>query len=199
MKNGFLVIIFSKTIRLLAKFNLVEYFKWVFVKISTSKSEKNRIKVSNIAIDVFIVTKYLFLIIIWIFHINKIITTTIIIYLIIMNLFTYFYYHTWKVDDEISVEKYHRRLISLMTASLFSVLGYAYLYAVPFKYMLSWSTHNVGFDAFIFSLANSFFVDYINVKATSPFSIGLSYSQLVSTFVFVTVILSTSLAQNIDD
>ncbi|MEG0237556.1 hypothetical protein, partial [Cetobacterium sp.] len=54
----------------------------------------------------------------------------LVIYLIISNIFTYFYYHVWEKKEGTCRERDQRRFISLILSILYSNICFGYLYKV---------------------------------------------------------------------
>ena len=88
---GFIYILVSILVKVLCVLNLVEWFKLVFYKICRLFQKGISCRAAkNWAIDIFIVLKFIFLFVAIKMHPNPIIVK-VVVYLLLMNVFTYFY------------------------------------------------------------------------------------------------------------
>jgi hypothetical protein len=108
-------LLFEIIIYILHHLNLVELFKVIANKLAC-KEEDNK-KYESIAIDIFIVFKYMYIYLIWLNDWSHNLIIYSVYYLIFMNVFTYFNHHVWdlKINDKkpMSLERERRRFISL--------------------------------------------------------------------------------------
>lgn len=195
MKNGLLYPLINFFITNLKYFNLVELYKLLLVKIFSSS---NKLTVNRIAIDSFIILKWIFVIILMKYQFNSCILTGIIWYLLYSNLYTYFYYHIWfndKVNDQYNTpERIRRRFINLLTSIGFSNLCFAYLYRFPYLTNFEWSEKiPLTTKALWFSFANSLTASYEFVKPLNKNGVDLTITQLIISFIFLTMILGNSI------
>lgn len=195
MTNGLLYPIMDFTIRNLKYFNLVELYKLLLVNIF---SKKNKLSVSRFAIDSFIILKWAFLIIMLKFQISNCFLTAFIWYLLYSNLYTYFYYHIWFNDtanDQYNTpERIRRRFINLLTSIGFSNICFAYLYRFPYLTNFEWSEKiPLTTKAIWFSFANSLTANYEFVKPIDKIGVDLTITQLIISFIFLTMILGNSI------
>lgn len=194
MDHGFIYPIVKFTIKCLSKLNLVELFKWVVGKITSDPDKRRSFK--RFAVDVFVVLKWLFVLGLWLFHLNHPVLTFVVWYLIVTNLFTYFYYHVW--DDEafnisaLDADRVRRRLVTLLLAFAYSNVCFAYLYRIPYVQHLTWGVGGKAVRAFWFSISSSLAANYGAVSPADDFSNSVVMIQLMITFIFVTLILSKS-------
>ena len=128
MKNGFIYPFVRSLINCFYVFNLVELWKKFYVMIKGANKE-NLIETYNEAIDLFIFFKYSFLIYLYI-EVDSKKYIYLVIYLIISNIFTYFYYHIWEKKEGVCRERDQRRFISLILSILYSNICFGYLYKV---------------------------------------------------------------------
>jgi len=201
MKNGFLFPVFDILLRAIKYLNLVELFKCVAAKIARRRKadQQRTISSQRLAVDVFVVLKWLFVGIAW--HLGAGGTVFVILtwYLIITNLSTYFTYHLWQgeplgeVDSDLTRVK--RRVILLLSSIGFSDFCFAYLFKIPYHQELSWGTPATLQDlrALLFSFSNSLAANYETVKPVTDLGNLVAMIQLAVTFVFVAVLLSNSL------
>ncbi|MGQ4669242.1 hypothetical protein ACUIJ5_00245 [Bacillus toyonensis] len=140
--NGFIYPIVNKIISFIYYINIVELIKWITIRFtlfinkgsSDSKYVERKIRrARNIAIDIFIVLKFLFIGIIWCGKIDNIFLTPIIIYLLFMNSFVYFYYHIWEEGairgEFATLHRVRRKFISLFQ----SVFFYGFIIRISFS------------------------------------------------------------------
>lgn len=123
-------------------------------------------------------------------------------YLLFFNLFSYFYYHAWGSDypaPQLSpVEsrwRDRRRLVSFLQAVLFSLLGFAYLYAFQAQSHLQWPTEPGRLDAVYLSVSNSFTLTYEGFQPSDQVGRGLLLAQVLNMFVFVAVLIGNAVPE----
>ena len=198
MKNGLLYPIINFLITNLKYFNLVEIFKILLVKIF---SKFDKLSINRIAIDTFIILKWIFLILLLKFQINNCIITIIVWYLLYSNLYTYFYYHIWfndtANDQHNTPIRIRRRFINLLTSIGFSNICFAYLYRFPYLQDFDWSEKiPLTTKALWFSFANSLTASYEFVKPINKDGVDLTITQLIISFIFLTMILGNSIPKS---
>jgi hypothetical protein len=198
MQNGFLYEIIVKIIVALNYLNLVELFKCVARRLTTV--EENKKASINIAIDIFIVMKWVLIIIFWANQWSEYWYSFVAFYLIAFNLHTYFYYHIWEdraiTNVQISIERVKRRFVNLILAIAFSTVCYAYLYAVCFRDQFTWAYGvSTNIAAIQYSMANIFGGSNDIVKPNTDIGEMILISQLIVTFLFITIIMSRSIPQ----
>jgi len=200
MKNGFIYQLIDTIINSLRYFNLVELFKLIALKLNPDKEniEKRLIYLRN-SVDIFIVFKWLFIIIIWTYKVNNLIVLLIVWYLIISNLFTYFYYHSWKdeilIDNNFDVHRIKRRFLHLMLSIFYSIFSFSYLFNIPYRAEFSWNNDYSSLNTFWFSLSNSFSASYDKIKPISNIGYTITMIELVISFIFITIVISNSIPQ----
>ena len=195
MDHGIFLPIFEWWIGFLNKINCVEWFKNSATKIFKTNDTR---KVKRISIDVFILLKYLFLILLWVTGINNSIITFIIIYLLFMNFHTYFYYHLWDdraiSDRQVSIGRVKGRFITFTLAFIYNIISYGYLYAIPFQPKFEWTADfPINTAAISMSFSKTVGGSFEYVKPLTDVGLILSASQIIVTFLFVAVLLSKSL------
>ena len=118
-RYGFIYRIVKTILFVLDYVNLVELFKYTFGKFNNDHSNLEREKTfQRIGIDVFICVKWLFIIILWYFNLHSKVTTFIVWYLVIANLFSYFYNHIW-TDVALNTENFTKDRILYHQAKLY--------------------------------------------------------------------------------
>lgn len=201
-ENGFLYPIYKQSIELLKRGNAVEYYKKLVVYIGKKKGQISKAETDRnerIGTDIFIVSKWLLIILFWIFNFKGPCTLVITWYLIGTNIYTYFYYHIWS-DSSLNKKRdwdaIKRRFFNLLLAISFSEFCFAYLYTHHYLSQFNYSTEsNYVVQSFWFSISNSLAANYDNVKIVTPLGYSITMIQLVITFAFVTIILGNSIPQ----
>mgnify|MGYP001224350217 CR=1 FL=1 len=190
MNNGFIYVGTDKLISILKWLNIIELIKIIVWKASKASTSKRN---CNIAIDVFIISKYVLVLLLWAKCVNNICATSIVVYLILSNIFVYFYYHIWKsrISDQ---DHAKRKFINLITSIAFMIICYGYLYCIPFASQFKWTLidGHVWFAATRLSISNSFTLS-AEVAPITLFSQTLVLSQQVISFGFIAIILSQSI------
>jgi hypothetical protein len=201
MKNGILYTFFKLIFDNFRFLTIVEFFKFIAKKINPKKNNvESKLSYSRNAVDIFILLKWMFILIIAKFSFSNNFITVFVWYLLITNIYSYFYYHIWS-DEALNTESFEkdrirRRFLNLMLAVGFSNLCFAYLYKLPYQVDFDWSNNNITFlKAIWYSLSNSFGGNYDAVKPINDFSNSVSMIQLITTFIFITIILGKSIPQ----
>ena len=201
MRNGFLYTLVNKLINILFYLNLVELFKLISLKLSPSDCEAvTKATFTRTSVDIFIIFKWTYVITLCSFNIHNSVNIVIVWYLLITNLYTYFYYHTWSskilMDKHFDVNRIKRRFTNLILAISFSILGFAYLYLKPYSSDFKWTEIVPSFKhAIMFSLSNSLTASYDKVKPLTELGYSISMIQLIMMFTFLTIIISGSIPQ----
>ena len=195
--NGPLYQVFDVTIRSIQFLSPVEWKKKAVLKVWPGKGPDDKRRIANLAIDLFIVLKWLFLLTIWTFNITNWFVVSMAVLLLIMNLHTYFWYHLWAVDRGVVIPspefRERRRFMNLIFAIAYSMALYAYLYQRVLMMDFAWPQNLAPvISALVFSIGNAltgFSGDLKPISATAHLVVS---SQLVMTFVFVAMLLSNS-------
>lgn len=200
MKNGFIYPLTDKLISLLCSLNLVEHVKtlafWLVSKISKRPlSEDEEISARGIAIDCFIIAKWLFVGWAIASGATQQWVAVVVWYLIASNLFTYFYYHVWKSGfaQRNDIGSQRRRYVSFLLSIGFYLACYAYLYQYQYTQHISWPGGVVDTtNAFYLSIANAFTLTYGGFSPLSQTARVVFASELINTFFFFTIIVVNS-------
>lgn len=187
--------IFNWIVIAFQKINLVEIIKVIVIRISKVKNKSDMIKISNLVIDLFIVLKWSFIIIITINSVKSSALTLLVIYLLIMNVHTYFYYHSWS-DKAIlgvgrSINHIRRKFITLMVAVGYNIISYAYLYniALSENFII-----NESLDRFTCSIIHSLSATFTGgsdyITPANNLGLYIQVSQILVAFIFIGIILS---------
>lgn len=201
METGFLYKFINRLLNSIQYLNLVEFFKYVGQKLAPKNCPiETKIKYSRTSVDVFIVAKWLFLLMLWGFKVTNIVLVAIVWYLLITNLYTYFYYHSWSSkilhDTYFDTDRIKRRFINLLLAILYSVFGFAYLFNIPYSSEFYWVDGNPNLlHSLWFSVSNSLTATYDQVKPITDIAYSISMIQLIIMFIFITIIISGSIPQ----
>lgn len=201
MKTGFIYPFVKFILEILKYLNLVEFFKFIARQFNFQSRNLDRPKeLDRIGTDIFIVSKWFFLITIWWTNHTNSFTTFVIWYLIITNVYTYLYYHIWTDDalntDDFTKDRIRRRFINLVLALAFSHYCFAYLYQIPYSLDIDWGTkHPASMYSIMFSFSNSLAANYSDIKPKTDVGNLISNIQLLLTFIFATIILSRSIPQ----
>ena len=198
-KQGIIFPIIDWIITNFSYLNLVEFFKLI-CKLIAKKNVKKRIQLSRVSVDIFILLKWLFITFLIIFNINKRWTTIFTWYLIISNIYTYFYYHTWDKriieDCFLETKRIKRRFLNLILAISYTLYSFAYLYYLPYYNEFSWTSTKQNFlKAFWYSVSTSFTGSYDQVKPINDLGYSISMIQLILMFIFLSIIIGGSIPQ----
>jgi len=199
IRNGFLYPAINSTLNFIKNLCLVEGFKFIGKKLAKEDNSLN-INYSRIAVDIFILAKWMFLIFLWVFKVNSLWAAAAIWYLLATNLYTYFYYHLW--CNELFTDRYFypdrikRRFNNLMLAVSYTIFGFAYLYNLPYAKQFSWSDGSPTFvHSLWFSISTSLTATYEQVKPITDIGNNISMLQLLTMFVFLTILIGGSVPQ----
>ncbi len=196
MKNGIIYFIFKSIVKILYCLNIVELFKYLFSRFFNSNEKDSKI----LAIDIFIILKWIFIISLLIWQINGLILTLLVIYLIFMNLFIYFYYHVWEEPYSFLIDKIRKRFLNLILAICFSIFCYYYLILVPFKkHFIFENEFFNNFSTFLYSISNAFLINYDQIQPSDNFGYFIIISESLITFIFFTIILSKTFHEPIKE
>jgi len=200
-RYGFIYKAVNFLLHFLNNLNLVELFKFVAKKLNKSTTDKEKVKAyARIGIDIFISLKWIFLLLLWKCSWHSPILSVIIWYLIITNLYSYFYNHIW-TDEALDTSKFtndriRSRFLNLLLAVFYSTFCFAYLYQVVYPSEFTWGDSGANtLYAIQFSFSNSVAANYGQVSPTTDSGNIVATIQLVITFIFVAIILSRSIPQ----
>jgi hypothetical protein len=201
MKNGILYIIFKFFLDNLRHFTIVEWFKVIGHKLNPKPNDaSSKLAYSRTAVDIFILLKWSFILIITKMGATNSLLTIFIWYLLTTNIYSYFYYHIW-TDEALNTEDFEkdrirRRFINLILAVGYSDLCFAYLYKLPYKSNFEWVNNVTNFTKAVwYSISNSLAANYEGVKPMTDLGNNISMIQLIITFIFITIILGKSIPQ----
>lgn len=201
MKGSFISPMIAFIIEFFKLLNLVEILKelvevfWFDKSIEEKKSKKIFI------IDFYILCKWGIIFIFWYFnnhfseHIIKLVTY-FTYYLLITNVFTYFYYHIWIEASSTNIERERRRFISLIQSFLFSSFAFSYLYRFNYFNEYKWGCDYDGISENLKAVALSFGTIFggsiVEIEAQTEVGIWFSLFHIFINFLFVAIILSNT-------
>jgi hypothetical protein len=198
-ENGFNIQVFGWLISRLQDVSLVELFKQFGVYLRKRRSaDCSDIEIrsaANLWVDIFVISKWLLLLLFFIFQVNGFASFLMISYLLFFNLFSYFVYHAWGSDfgpPPPSIERDRRRLMNFLQAFFYSIVGFAYLYFIHFPCNYVWPTEANWLDAIYLSISNSFTLTYEGFQPKDRGGRGLLLLQVANVFVFLTILISNS-------
>lgn len=197
--NGFLYPLINGVVNLLRYVCLVELFKAVGKRIACGNNFQS-VNYSRIAVDIFIVTKWLFVATLWFFGVASTWATVAVWYLLFTNLYTYFYYHTWSSeifsDPYVYPDRIKRRFTNLVLAISYTVFGFAYLYSLPYAKEYSWNNGTPTFlQALWYSISISLTASYDQVHPVTNTGNSVPMIQLLMMFIFLTIIIGGAIPQ----
>ena len=197
MHKGLIYKTFNCVVESLNFINLVEILK-VLIK-SFFKCENKKSIAKRFTVDLFIVFKWLLISLLWHYEIKNVYVNGFIWYLIATNLFTYFYHHTWAKnlqESTFDLDRLRRRYLNLLLAIAFNLLCFTYLIAEPFSSNYYWEIGYPTFwDSVFYSTSNLLITDYQPVSILSKSGSQLSLIETLTTFIFLSFILSNSIPQ----
>ncbi|MBL7665825.1 MAG: hypothetical protein JNM93_11880 [Bacteriovoracaceae bacterium] len=200
MKNGFIFFIAERFVKIAYYFNLVELIKFLTARIEAkfgnTKGRDAMIWAKGLGIDIYIVLKWLAVMIFWLESSENTLAFILTAYLLWSNVFTYFFYHVWENRHLNDVNWQRRRFISLFQSISFNVFGFAYLYRFFAKPDLKWlenlPENMEGPLSLMFSCLNLFGAGSILVTPQTFQGVILLTIQTIITFIFITLILSNT-------
>ncbi len=84
----------------------------------------------------------------------------------------------------------------MILAVSFNIFCFAYLFTVPYAADYIWEAGSINMkDSLLFSIANTMTVDYAAVQSINYFGSTLTLIETIITFVFLTIVLSSSIPQ----
>lgn len=206
MKNGFIYPVINKFISLLWYLNFVEYvkmsFAWSYAKIlRRTLTDDEIISIKNIAIDTFMILKWTAIILIIASGCTSDWVKLIVWYLIVSNLFTYFYYHVWGSGFALrgDIHSQRRRFVNFLLSMGFYLACYAYLYQFHYAADIGWPDNLIDTtNAIYLSIANAFTLTYGGFSPLNQTARIIFASELINTFFFFVIIIVNSVPSNRD-
>lgn len=196
--NGPLYLGADALMRAAQRLSIVEALKLAAWRVFRADTPDDKRRVANWTIDAFVVTKWALLLVAWRLSIANVLVVAALVYLLIWNSVTYFYYHLWIVElpkERIaSAHRDRRRFISLVFAMAFSMAVYAYLYDVVVGAGFEWPANiSRWVSAVTYSIGNALTSQAGGLHPVTGTAYLVGASQLVFTFGFVAMLLSSSL------
>lgn len=195
--NGFIFPIANWLIINSSCISLVEGFKSIAGLIARIMKADER-KFKNYAIDLFIILKWVIVLLAIKFTWDHSIVVYSVLYLLVMNLHSYMLHHIWSQNNNIerpmTAERERRRFISLLLAIAYSEICYTYLYLAPLHQGFSWPNEMPNLvSSFVFSVGNSLTGLSGDLKPITTSAHLAVTSQLIMSVVFIAIVLSQSI------
>lgn len=176
----------------------VEVLKLVAIIVFRPATADKHRMVANWAIDCFVIGKWSFLLLAWVCAWNGAFVVAVIVYLLVMNLFSYFWHHLWlhssrstTFDDQ---HRDRRRFVNLLLAIAFSTVTYGYLYDRIFHQQFDWPPNIIApIAALTFSIGNALTGMTGDLRPKTTAAYALVTTQLAMTFIFVAMLLNNSI------
>lgn len=196
--NGPSYPIASYGIAKLYQLNAVEWAKKAAIALTGAESTEEKRRAANCAIDAFIAVKFAIIAAAWYFNLAGTIPVGIAAYLLVFNLFTYFWYHLWlpRVPAYATDNPYRerRRFMNLLSAMAFSIVTYAFLYHRVMSNHFDWPRDVAPATAALtFSIGNALTGAVGDLHAKTATAYLVMSSQLLMTFIFVAILLNASI------
>ena len=196
--NGPLYVAAAAFMRAAQWVSLVEVCKRVAWKVFSVTTPDQKRRIANWTIDSFVIAKWILLLVAWRLSASNCLVVAAIVCLLIWNSITYFFYHLWIVEvpkERIaSAHRERRRFISLVLAMAYSMTAYAYLYDVVVSAGFEWPPDvSRWIAAMTFSIGNALTSQAGGLRPLTGTAYLIGASQLVFTFGFVAMLLSSSL------
>lgn len=195
VSDGFIVDIVNLFIRILQKISIIEFLKAIAIKFFSKETDYSKKKIANLTIDVFIIFKWSFVFIALAKGLSNKVICFSVIYLLVMNIHTYFYYHVWS-DKAMkskgrSIKNIRRRFVSLILSLGFVVLCFAYFYGVGFNtYFTITETYSRTVTSIYHSFSSMFAGTTNDVTPNSTIGLFIQSVQVLVTFLYLGIILS---------
>lgn len=196
MQNGFIILGFGCLINGILKLSLAECIKYYAKKILSNWQPRSA---AGLGIDVYITVKWLVLILILYIGSSNYFSLFLICYFLFFDLFNYFYFHSWgtesqysKLTDKEQFLRERRRFVTFLLAVLYSIFGFSTIYFLFIPSELCWPSEPNLIDAVLLSVSNSFTLTYDGFSPDSQIGRSVLVSQVLSMFMFLTVLISNS-------
>lgn len=199
MKNGFLVVVFNVLIELLVWLNIDEILKKIAVRFLPEADRRDAEKIRrrcNYVIDTFIISKWTFVLLAFFIGWTSNYVFWITWYLLIINVFGYFYHHAWIISGNLLVDniRQQRRFLNLLLAIGFYLFCYANLYLHFYPCQIDWPNDGADeLNALYLSVANAFTLTYGDFAAKTQTARVLFMSQLIITFIMLAIVLAKTI------
>lgn len=195
--NGFIIEYFTKIVDFFQKISAVEIYKEFQANKHSGASQTDIITCKNNAIDTFIISKWLALILVLVLDLRNIFITCVVVYLLVMNIHTYMYYHLWKshIHQNSTRDIIHmrRRFIALMQAFGYNFLSFSYFYSssaifLVHKDFIERYTHKSM--ALLHSIYTSFTSGSPYIVPIGTLGFVIQVLHVITTFIFLSILLS---------
>lgn len=151
----------------------------------------------SLGIDAYMAFKWATVAWLWLGQYNGPCALYFTVFLLLSNLFGYFYYHVWKHEDKpFTIRRERRRFLSFMLSFFFSIFAFAYLFDIQFADDILLKATDCGTSmgsAIMASLANAFTLTYDWNKPLTQAGYNVMTSQVVYSFIFLVIIIANSI------
>lgn len=187
--------LFELLVRGLYLLNIVEWLKRIAVFLCPARYSK--VDIAHRTIDWFVLFKWYLVTYFIIADVATKFALYVAIYLLVMNVYTYFYHHVWALPCSIDNERMKRRFVNLMLSFMFSGYVYSYIYAVHFKTEVVLAhANNPSLDYLLYSICNSLLVSYSGVSAIEWDTGVVVVTQYMITFVYLVFLFVNAISTN---
>ncbi|WP_041583505.1 hypothetical protein AB1A81_06625 [Bdellovibrio bacteriovorus] len=172
--------------------NIVELLKDLAGYCVASQGIDAVISAKRDVIELYMVFKWLTLIMMWVFGLNGFWSSAVVAYLIAQNVFTYFDHHVWSVRGNLDEDRIKMRFVMVLQAVVFNVVCFSYLFANQFNGDFNWGSFSSSnpLIPLSFSFMNTLSGGSSVATPTTAAGVVLLGLQVFTTFVFLTVILT---------
>lgn len=205
MKNGFLIVWFTWLIDKMVWLNLDELLKkaGLYLPSNVVGQDDETLKTRrNAVIDCWIVAKWAFILLAFLNSWTGSFVFWLTWYLLAINTFGYFYHHAWGNGFERATDlvSQRRRFVNFLLAIGFYIICYAHLYMNYYACDIGWPEGSANkTDAIYLSVANAFTLTYGDFKALSQTARVVFMSELITTFIMLTIVLANSIPNQSED
>lgn len=143
-------------------------------------------------IELFLVFKWLGLLLLWFFGVQSSWVGYLIIYFIFNNIHTYFDHHVWSIRGSLNPDRIKMRFVMVLQAIFFNIVCFAYLFSNQYREDFSWGSFGSSkwLVPISFSFMNTLSGGSSVAAPISEKGVVLVGLQVVTTFIFLTIILS---------
>lgn len=197
LKDGLIYCLFDRSFECLKWTNPFEWSKcigeWIYKLLGNSDPHKLIVYKRN-AGDIYIILKWLYIFLLLFTESANSFLTFTVWYLIIANLFSFFYELMWKEPKgKIEKPQMRRRFLHLSQAIAYSHFSFAYLYRLPYLQGMKWEGDVTSLKAFWFSISNSVAGNYSKVSPLTEAADSVAMLQFLISFIFITVIIGKAI------
>ena len=161
------------------------------------KNKAEQAKYRSNIVDFFIIFKWSIIICLFCFHWTNSFLTLLVWYLLVTNVYSYFYHHIWSDNSyesiNLTADRSRRRFMLLMLSVIYSDFCFSYLYCFPYNSDFIWRNGASTTKAIWYSISNSLAANYCEIQPVTDLGNSVAMTQLILSFIFITIILSRSI------